>query len=261
MDIPGSVARIDNSAFSGCTGLTSVKLNKGLQVIGDGAFRECEGLTSLDLPDGLTTLEDTALYDCANIERFTFPASLSDMELSSIDTSKWYEGLADGAELYCGGVFLGCKGREYPAKLTVRPGTKMVRIEDYLDGVNELILPDGLESLIITAGGGSITALTVPESVNYIELRNMSNLTNITLPETAVLAEGCFSGCYQIEDLAIPKGNQTLYGVCVGRTAHGSARRRARGARADLQRRPLSLQQQGQQFQPQVDRPERTSAF
>ena len=224
VDIPGSVARIDDSAFSGCTGLTSVTLHEGLQVIGDGAFRECEGLTSLDLPDGLTTLEDTALYDCANIERFTFPASLSDMELSSIDTSKWYEGLADGAELYCGGVFLGCKGREYPAKLTVRPGTKMVRIEDYLDGVNELSLPDGLESLIITPEGVSdecgITALTVPESVDYIELRNMSNLTNITLPETAVLAEGCFSGCYQIEDLAIPKGNQTLYGVCVGRTAH-----------------------------------------
>ena len=223
VDIPGSVARIDNSAFSGCTGLTSVTLHEGLQVIGDGAFRECTGLTSLDLPDGLTTLEDTALYDCANIEHFTFPASLSDMELSSIDTSKWYEGLADGAELYCGGVFLGCKGREYPAKLTVRPGTKMVRIEDYLDGVNELSLPDGLESLIIPDAGSSdcgITALTVPESVNYIELRNMSNLTNITLPETAVLAEGCFSGCYQIEDLAIPKGNQTLYGVCVGRTAH-----------------------------------------
>lgn len=223
VDIPGSVARIDNSAFSGCTGLTSVTLHEGLQVIGDGAFRECTGLTSLDLPDGLTTLEDTALYDCANIERFTFPKSLTDMEDSSIYTSKWYEGLADGTELYCGGVFLGCKGREYPAKLTVRPGTKMVRIESYLEGVNELILPDGLESLIIPDAGSSdcgIAALTVPESVNYIELRNMSNLTNITLPETAVLAEGCFSGCYQIEDLAIPKGNQTLYCVCVGRTAH-----------------------------------------
>ena len=220
VDIPGSVERIDNNAFCDCTGMTSVKLNKGLKVIGEGGFNDCEGLTSLVLPEGLTTLEERAFYDCENIERFTFPKSLTDMEDSSIYTSKWYEGLADGAELYCGGVFLGCKSREYPAKLTVRPGTKMVRIEDYLDGVNELILPDGLESLIITAGGGSITALTVPESVNYIELRNMSNLTNITLPETAVLAEGCFSGCYQIEDLAIPKGNQTLYGVCVGRTAH-----------------------------------------
>ncbi len=219
VDIPGSVERIDNNAFCDCTGMTSVKLNKGLKVIGEGGFNDCEGLTSLVLPEGLTTLEERAFYDCENIERFTFPKSLTDMEDSSIYTSKWYEGLADGAELYCGGVFLGCKSREYPAKLTVRPGTKMVRIEDYLDGVNELILPDGLESLIITAGGGSITALTVPESVNYIELRNMSNLTNITLPETAVLAEGCFSGCYQIEDLAIPKGNQTLYGVCVGRTA------------------------------------------
>lgn len=222
VDIPGSVARIDDGAFSGCTGMTSITLHEGLQVIGDGAFRECTGLTSLDLPDGLTTLEDTALYDCENIERFTFPKSLTDMEDSSIYTSKWYEGLADGTELYCGSVFLGCKGKIYPSKLIVRPGTKMVRIDekDDLDGVNELILPDGLESLSITAGCGSIAKLTVPESVNYINLRKLAHLTDLKLPTTAVLAEGCFSGCYQIEDLAIPKGNQTLYGVCVGHTAH-----------------------------------------
>lgn len=224
VEIPGSVERIDNNAFCGCTGMTSVKLNKGLKVIGESGFNDCEGLTSLVLPEGLTTLEDRAFYDCENIESFTFPKSLTDMEDSSIYTSKWYEGLADGTELYCGSVFLGCKGQKYPSKLTVRPSTKMVRIEDYLDGVNELILPDGLESLIITPEGVSdecgITALTVPESVDYIDLRNFPKLTDITLPETAVLAEGCFSGCYQIEDLTIPKGNQTLYGVCVGRTAH-----------------------------------------
>lgn len=226
VDIPSSVERIDNNAFCDCTGMTSVKLNKGLKVIGEGGFNDCEGLTSLVLPEGLTTLEERAFYDCENIERFTFPKSLTDMEDSSIYTSKWYEGLADGTELYCGSVFLGCKGEKYPSKLTVRPGTKTVLISDNdgLSGVNELLLPDGLESLIITPEGVSdecgITALTVPESVDYIDLRNFPKLTDITLPTTAVLAEGCFSGCYQIEDLAIPKGNQTLYGVCVGRTAH-----------------------------------------
>lgn len=222
VDIPSSVARIDDSAFSGCTGLTSVTLHEGLQVIGDGAFRECTGLTSLDLPDGLTTLEDAALYDCENIERFSFPKSLTDMEDSSIYTSKWYEGLADGTELYCGSVFLGCKGKKYPSKLTVRPGTKMVRIDekDDLDGVNELILPDGLESLSITAGCGSITKLTVPESVHYINLRKLAHLTDLKLPTTAVLEESCFDGCYQIKNLTIPKGNTTLKGLSVGRTAH-----------------------------------------
>ena len=144
VDIPGSVERIDNNAFCDCTGMTSVKLNKGLKVIGEGGFNDCDGLTSLVLPEGLTTLEERAFYDCENIERFTFPKSLTDMEDSSIYTSKWYEGLADGTELYCGSVFLGCKGEKYPSKLTVRPGTKMVRIEqDNLDGVNELILPTG----------------------------------------------------------------------------------------------------------------------
>ena len=225
VDIPGSVERIDNNAFSGCTGMTSITLHEGLKVIGDGGLRDCEGLTSLVLPEGLTTLEDTALYDCENIERFTFPKSLTDMEDSSIYTSKWYEGLADGTELYCGSVFLGCKGQKYPAKLTVRPGTKMVRIErDYLDGVNELNLPDGLESLIVTPDSASsecgIAKLTVPESVNYINLRNLAHLTDLKLPTTAVLEESCFSGCYQIKNLTIPKGNTTLKGLSVGRTAH-----------------------------------------
>ena len=222
VEIPGSVERIDNNAFCDCTGMTSVKLNKGLKVIGEGGFNDCEGLTSLVLPEGLTTLEERAFYDCENIERFTFPKSLTDMEDSSIYTSKWYEGLADGTELYCGSVFLGCKGKKYPSKLTVRPGTKTVLISDYddLEGVNELILPDGLESLSITAGGGSIAKLTVPESVHYINLRKFAHLTDLKLPTTAVLEESCFSGCYQIKNLTIPKGNTTLKGLSVGRTAH-----------------------------------------
>ena len=221
VEIPGSVERIDNNAFCDCTGMTSVKLNKGLKVIGEGGFNDCDGLTSLVLPEGLTTLEERAFYDCENIERFTFPKSLTDMEDSSIYTSKWYEGLADGTELYCGSVFLGCKGQKYPSKLTVRPGTKMVRIEqDDLDGVNELILPDGLESLSVTEGGGSIAKLTVPESVHYINLRKFAHLTDLKLPTTAVLEESCFSGCYQIKNLTIPKGNTTLKGLSVGRTAH-----------------------------------------
>lgn len=221
VDIPGSVERIDDNAFCDCTGMTSVKLNKGLKVIGEGGFNDCDGLTSLVLPEGLTMLEERAFYDCENIERFTFPKSLTDMEDSSIYTSKWYEGLADGTELYCGSVFLGCKGQKYPSKLTVRPGTKMVRIEqDDLDGVNELILPDGLESLSITEGGGSITKLTVPESVHYINLRKFAHLTDLKLPTTAVLEESCFSGCYRIKNLTIPKGNTTLKGLSVGRTAH-----------------------------------------
>lgn len=223
VDIPGSVKRIDDSAFSGCSSMKSVTFHEGLEVIGDGSFRECESLNRLDLPEGLTTLEDTAFYDCINIEDFTFPASLGDMECSSIYTSKWYENLPDGAELYCGSVFLGCKNEGYPEKLTVRPGTKMVRIENSLRGVKELNLPEGLESLIIPDAGTdscSITSLTVPESVNYIDLNNMSELTDIKLPETAVLANDCFAGCYKIKNLVIPRGNITLNGVNVGRTAN-----------------------------------------
>ena len=48
----------------------------------------------------------------------------------------------------------------------------------------------------------------------------MPELTDIKLPETAVLANDCFAGCYKIKNLVIPRGNITLNGVNVGRTAN-----------------------------------------
>ena len=220
VDIPGSVSLIGHSAFSGCTALKSLTLHEGLQTLGDSAFRDCEALTSVVLPEGLTECMGCVFNGCEALTQITFPNSLTRITLGDIGETEYYYALPDNAEIYCGSVFLGYKS-DYPAKVTVRPGTKTVYLEYYLEGVNELVLPDGLKSLTIQYAGAEycgITKLTVPESVDYIDIHGMSNLTEIRLPQTAVLAEGCFSGCDQIRNLTIPKGNQTLYGICIGRT-------------------------------------------
>lgn len=220
VDIPGSVSLIGDSAFSGCTALKSLTLHEGLQTLGESAFRNCEALTSVVLPEGLTECMDCVFYDCEALTQITFPNSLTRITLGDIGETEYYYALPDNAAIYCGSVFLGYKS-DYPAKVTVRPGTKTVYLEYYLEGVNELVLPDGLKSLTIQYAGAEycgITKLTVPESVDYIDIHAMSSLTEIQLPQTAVLAEGCFSGCDQIRNLTIPKGNQTLYGLWIGRT-------------------------------------------
>ena len=220
VDIPGSVSLIGDNAFSGCTALKSLTLHEGLQTLGESAFRDCEALTSVVLPEGLTECMGCVFYDCEALTQISFPGSLTRITLGDIGETEYYYALPDNAEIYCGSVFLGYKS-DYPAKVTVRPGTKTVYLEYYLQGVNELVLPDGLKSLTIQYAGAEycgITKLTVPESVDYIDIHGMSNLTEIQLPQTAVLAEGCFSGCDQIRNLTIPKGNQTLYGICIGRT-------------------------------------------
>ena len=53
MTIPDSVTSIGDSAFSGCSALTSVTIPDSVTSIGDEAFCDCSGLTSVTLPTHL----------------------------------------------------------------------------------------------------------------------------------------------------------------------------------------------------------------
>ncbi|MBR5715504.1 MAG: leucine-rich repeat protein [Bacteroidales bacterium] len=71
--VPYSVQSIGTYAFYGCSGLTSLKLTDGLQSIGGRAFYECTSLTSLTLPNSVTSIEPLAFYGCSNLASVTFP--------------------------------------------------------------------------------------------------------------------------------------------------------------------------------------------
>lgn len=223
---PNSLKRIGSVAFSGCTSLSSVTFGSGLKSIEYYGFSDCESLKKVVLPEGLEKL-DGAFYECYNLENITFPSSLSeiDPERSAIYDTKWYENIADSAPIYCGGIFLGFKvGYNTPYKnikinstYTVRAGTKTVYMNEcYVDKLTTLNLPDGLKSLTIKSprnnvnGNYKITKLTVPESVDYVDIEGMSDLKTLKLPTTAKLGAGCFNYCTEIENLTIPKGNIRL---------------------------------------------------
>lgn len=223
--IPKSVQKIGEYAFYECSSLSSVTFSVGLKSIENNAFGYCEALKKVVLPEGLEKL-DGAFYGCYNLENITFPSSLSeiDSERSAIYDTKWYENIADSAPIYCGGIFLGFKvGYNTPYKnikinstYTVRAGTKTVYMKEcYVDKLTTLNLPDGLKSLTIKSptnvnSNYKITKLTVPESVDYVDIEGMSDLKTLKLPTTAKLGAGCFNYCTEIENLTIPKGNIRL---------------------------------------------------
>ena len=205
---PNSLKRIGSVAFSGCTSLSSVTFGSGLKSIEYYGFSDCESLKKVVLPEGLEKL-DGAFYECYNLENITFPSSLSeiDPERSAIYDTKWYENIADSAPIYCGGIFLGFKvgyntlykNIKINSTYTVRAGTKTVYMNEcYVDKLTTLNLPDGLKSLTIKSprnnvnGNYKITKLTVPESVDYVDIEGMSDLKTLKLPTTAKLSAGCF---------------------------------------------------------------------
>ena len=62
-----SVTSIGNSAFSGCSGLTSVTIPSSVTSIGDYAFSGCSGLTSVTIPSSVTSIGDYAFSGCSDL--------------------------------------------------------------------------------------------------------------------------------------------------------------------------------------------------
>ena len=79
--IPGEidglpVREIGGSAFSGCTGLKSIALPKGLETVGNGAFSGCTGLASFTLPEEVKTIGSNAFKGCTELTTITLPEGL-----------------------------------------------------------------------------------------------------------------------------------------------------------------------------------------
>jgi len=65
--IPNSVTSIGQSAFIGCTGLTSVTIPNSVTSIGQSAFIGCTGLTSVTIPNSVTSIGQSVFTDCTNL--------------------------------------------------------------------------------------------------------------------------------------------------------------------------------------------------
>ena len=75
--IPNSVSSIGSGAFKGCRGLTSVTIPAGVKSIGYDAFRGCSGLTSVTIPDSVTSIGYDAFRDCTGLTSITIPDSVT----------------------------------------------------------------------------------------------------------------------------------------------------------------------------------------
>lgn len=77
--IPNSVISIGNWAFENCSGLTSVTIGNSVVSIGTDAFHGCSGLTSVTIPNSVTTIGSFAFYGCSSLTSVTIPNSVTSM--------------------------------------------------------------------------------------------------------------------------------------------------------------------------------------
>ena len=75
--IPESVTSIGNSAFDGCINLTSITIPEGVTSIGRWAFGGCSSLTTITIPEGVTSIEDYTFWVCRSLTSITIPESVT----------------------------------------------------------------------------------------------------------------------------------------------------------------------------------------
>lgn len=75
------VYEIGEYAFDGCTGITGITVEDGIEVIWDGAFANCTSLESVVIPDSVLSMEQGVFYNCP-IKKLTTPFTGCDREMS-----------------------------------------------------------------------------------------------------------------------------------------------------------------------------------
>ena len=75
INIPEGVTTIGAAAFDGCDSLTSISIPKGVKIIGVAAFDGCDSLTSITIPSSVTSIGVAAFYGCSSLEEVTMEAT------------------------------------------------------------------------------------------------------------------------------------------------------------------------------------------
>jgi len=95
--IPASVTRIEDSAFSGCTSLTSVTIPGSVTSIGSDAFYGCNKLTSVTIPSSVTSIGIGTFGSCSSLTTVTIPGSVTAIE------KRTFSGCNSLTDIYYGG--------------------------------------------------------------------------------------------------------------------------------------------------------------
>lgn len=114
-----NLTALPDSAFSGCTKLSTVKLPKNLTTIGKHAFANCRALKTLTLPDGVKDIGEGAFSGCRVLTNLVFPNTLSGIEASVFENCQAFTKI----ELPTGITYLGSnafKGCDKLATVTLR---------------------------------------------------------------------------------------------------------------------------------------------
>ena len=209
INLPNTVNKISDGAFSGCTGFTSITIPNSVTQIGNYAFMGCTGLTSIAIPNSVTQIGDYAFSGCTGLTSITIPNSITKIGYH------WFSG--------CTGLVLitipnsvteisysfdGCTGL---TSITIPNSVKTISNDAFLNcsSLISITLPESITSIGGTAFSGCVN-LPVFDNIRYadtylVEAVDKSLSTYIIKDGTKWIGAGAFKDCINLISITIPK--------------------------------------------------------
>ncbi|MBQ6181285.1 MAG: leucine-rich repeat domain-containing protein [Ruminococcus sp.] len=252
--VPGTVAKMAPTAFSGCTNLVSVDIPDTVTECGGGLFYGCSSLESVRLPESLTVLGYTPSYNyysdplgffenCTKLRDITFPSGLSVLDYDAFCSCKAFTEfiVPDSVEKIYSGAF------ENDSALTsITLGSSVIEVStSAFDGASALeainVSPenqhysskDGVmfdkdaKTLVMYPFGRKESTYTVPSGVTaigYASFYENPNIEKIVLPASVTeLSAYSLNRCSKLTDIVFEDEN-AVDRLTIGRYAlYGSA--------------------------------------
>ena len=188
ISIPSSVTSIEDYAFGGCTSLTGISIPNSVISIGVHAFDGCTGLTSISLPDSVTNIGDYTFQSCSS--------------LTSIDIPDSVTSIGDAAFVYCSSL----TSISLPDSVTSISYCAFASCT----GLTSISLPDSVTSIGDYAFDGctGLTSISLPDSVtsiSYYAFKSCIGLTSISFPNSVTsIDQSAFEGCTGLTSISLP---------------------------------------------------------
>ncbi len=216
VDIPESVSHIGKGAFSSCEMLTEVRIANGISKIEADTFRGCLSLAKVTLPESLLEIGASAFKDCTSLASIGLPSGILTIGENAFENS-------------------GLKYITFPRALT-KIGARAFYS---CDALMQVQFSEGLYSLGTKAFYDCLVIgnVVLPSSLRDVgedvfNFRNFSTFTNYEHayymasasnpyflllhsdslgietfnihPDTQLIAENAFRGCYLPKNLTLP---------------------------------------------------------